>query len=211
MQTQQCIKTRRSVRKFLPVPVEFEKLGRILDAGRYAPSAGNLQNWKFIVVIDEEKKRTIAAACADQFWITEAPFLIVICGEPIKTERFYGERGKTVYTIQNCAAAIQNMLLVAHDEGLGACWVGAYDDARLKSAVSIPDNVEPQAVLAIGYADEKPPEPQRYTVENIVFLERYGNRIRDVAAFMDEYSVHVQKAVAKIKGIVGKAIQKIKK
>ena len=210
MQTQDCIRTRRSVRKFLPVPVEFEKLGRILDSGRLAPSAGNLQNWKFIVVTDESKKRAVANACAEQFWVEQAPFLIVVCGEPIKGERLYGEKG-AMYTIQNCAAAVENMLLTAHDEGLGACWVGAFDDVVVRGELSIPDTASVQAVLAIGYAEEKPKEPEHFDMTNVVYIEKFGNRVRDIASFMDEYSVHVQKAVAKLKGYIAKAVQKIKK
>lgn len=210
MQIQDCIKSRRSVRKFLPVPVEFEKLGRILDAGRLAPSAGNVQNWKFIVVTEDAKKRAVVDACAEQFWIETAPFLIVVCGDPIKGERLYGDKGMS-YTIQNCAAAIENMLLTAHDEGLGACWVGAFDEVKLRAALSIPDSAVPQAILPIGYPAEKPSEPSHLTIENVVYVERYGNRVRDIASFMDEYSVHVQKAVAKLKGFVARTVEKIKK
>ncbi|MBI4016599.1 MAG: nitroreductase family protein [Candidatus Aenigmarchaeota archaeon] len=210
MQTQECIKTRRSIRKFLPVPVEFEKLGRILDAGRLAPSAGNVQNWKFIVVTDDAKKRAVVDACVEQFWIETAPVLVVVCGDPVKVERLYGDKG-AFYTIQNCAAAIENMLLTAHDMSIGSCWVGAFDDVKLRAALAIPDNVVPQAVLPIGYAEEKPIEPSHLTIENVVYLERYGNRVRDIASFMDEYSVHVQKAVAKLKGFVARAIERIKK
>lgn len=210
MNVQECIKTRRSIRKFLPIPIEVEKLGNILDAGRFAPSAGNLQNWKFILITEEDKKRAVVNACMEQFWMETAPLFIVICGDPVKGERFYGNRGKTLYTTQNCAASIQNILLSAHDQGLGACWVGAFDDKLLRSTLLIPDNVEPQAIICIGYADETVPTPPRYTLENVVYLERYGNRIRDVAAFLEDYSVHVQKALSKIKGFVSKTIQKIK-
>ncbi len=210
MSIQECIKNRRSIRKFLPVPVEGEKLGKILDAARYAPSAGNLQNWKFILITEQTKKRAVIDACMQQYWMETAPLLIVVCGDPIKGDRFYGTRGKTLYTIQNCAAAIQNMLLAAHSQGIGSCWVGAFDTIALKKALSIPDTVEPQAVLCFGYADETVPLPPRYTIENVVYLERYGNRIKDIAAFMNEYSIHVQKALATIKTYLGKKLAAVK-
>lgn len=210
MDVLECIKSRRSVRKFLPVPVEFEKLGKILDAGRFAPSAGNLQNWKFVVVTDEGVKRAVASACVQQLWMETAPVLIVVCAEPVKGERLYGVRGKSVYSVQNCAAVVENILLVAHHLGLGACWVGAFEMDMLRQALSVPQDVEPQAVVCVGYADEKPPVPPRYELENVVFLERYGNRVRDVAMFMEDYAVHVQKAVSKLKGFVGKLVRKVK-
>jgi len=206
MSIQECIKNRRSIRKFLSVPVEAEKLGKIIDAARYAPSAGNLQNWKLILVTEQTKKRAVIDSCMQQYWMETAPLLIVVCGDPVKGDRFYGTRGKTLYTIQNCAAAIQNMLLAAHSQGIGSCWVGAFDNQALKKALSIPDAVEPQAVLCFGYADETVPLPPRYTVENIVYLERYGNRVKDIAAFMNEYSVHVQKALTSIKTFLGKKL-----
>lgn len=206
----ECIRSRRSVRKFLPVPVEFEKLGKILDAGRFAPSAGNVQDWKFVVVTEDSIKRAVAVACVQQLWIESAPVIVVVCGEPVKGERLYGARGKSVYAVQNCAAAIENMLLVAHGVGLGACWVGAFELDMLRSALSVPGDVVPQAVVCLGYADEKPPVPPRYELENVVFLERYGNRIRDIAMFMEDYSIHVQKAVSKLKGFVSKIVQKAK-
>ena len=75
---------------------------------------------------------------------------IVVCSEAEKSELFYAEKGKKLYAIQNCAAAIQNMLLAAHAEGLGSCWVGAFDEDMLKDALKIPDEVYPQAVVTIG-------------------------------------------------------------
>ena len=75
----ECIRTRRSVRKYLPKQVEWDKVGMILDAGRYAPSAGNLQNWQFLVVIDEDKRKQIAEVSARQFWMAQAPIQIIIC------------------------------------------------------------------------------------------------------------------------------------
>ena len=96
--------SRRTITSFDPKFVSWEKISRVIDAGRHAPSCGNLQNWKFILVYDAEQKQKLAEALYEQYEVTGAWVLIVICGETAKAERYYGEKGKG-YTIQNCAAA----------------------------------------------------------------------------------------------------------
>ncbi|MEM2130901.1 MAG: nitroreductase family protein [Candidatus Woesearchaeota archaeon] len=180
----EAIATRRSIRKFMAKDVPMEILGIILDAGRYAPSAGNLQSWKFIIVKDNGNKQAIAEACMQQMWIAEAPVVIVVCAEVEKTKMFYGIRGERMYVIQNCAAATQNMLLTAHALGLASTWVSAFDDDMLRRAIGAPEDVRPQAVLPIGYPDEIVPAPIRYTLENTCFFEAYGRKITNIARVM---------------------------
>ena len=201
MDTLECIATRRSIRRFLDIPVEFEKIGNILDSARYAPSAGNLQDWKFILITDEKMRAEIARTCVEQFWIASAPVQIIVCTEPEKTKRFYGVHGEK-YSIQNGAAVIQNMLLAAHAQGLGSCWVGAFEDEAIKRSLSIPDDVIIQGIIPVGYPDEKVPTPLRFTLENTTFIESWGNRIKDIAAYMEWYGEHVHKAIAKGKELV---------
>lgn len=203
-----AIKKRRCVRKYLSVPVEWEKVGKVLDAGRMAPSAGNLQDWKFIVVLDPDKRKEVSEACMQQYWMNAAPVHIVICGEPGKVKRFYAERGEKLYSIQNCANAAQNMFLAATALGLGMAWVGAFDERMLKRALSIPDTATPYNVLVLGYPDESPGEPAKYTLENVVFLERWGNRVKDVVELTGEYSEYVKKALLKAKKLVEKITKK---
>ena len=170
----ECIRTRRSVRKYLRKELEWDKIGQILDAGRMAPSAGNLQNWQFLVVTEEEKKKGIAEASARQYWMLNASIHIIVCEKPQIMEQYYGLRGERLYSIQNCAAAIENMLLMAHSLSLGACWVGAFDEEKVKRICSIPERARPQAIITIGYPDEKPIMPPKLTLENVAFLNRYG-------------------------------------
>ncbi|MBI4141777.1 nitroreductase family protein [Candidatus Woesearchaeota archaeon] len=210
MDTLECIRTRRSIRKYLDEPVEFEKVGEILDAGRNAPSAGNIQDWKFILVTELSAKKEIAEACLQQYWMESAPVHIVICSQPEKSERFYGERGRKLYSIQNSAAAAQNMLIASNDQGLGSCWVSAFNDDMLRRALNIPVSITPYAVITIGYADETPATPPKFPVENVVFIEKWGNRIRDISAFMEHYAEYVVKAAKTGKEFVQKAIEKIK-
>lgn len=194
METLDCIESRRSIRKYLDIPIEFEKVGNILNAGRLAPSAGNLQDWKFILVTERDLRKQLAEACQQQLWMETAPVHIVVCSQPVKTERMYGKRGQELYSIQNCAAAVQSMLLAAHDQGVGACWVGAFEDHMVRRILSMPDSARPMAIITLGYPDEEPPVPHKYTVDNVTYIERWGNRIKDFAAFVGYYSQHVAKA-----------------
>ncbi len=198
MDTLNCIHGRRSVRRFLDVPVEFEKIGKIIDAGRMAPSAGNLQDWKFILITEKEQRDEVAKACLEQYWISQAPIIIVVCTDPERTKRFYDEQG-VKFSTQNGAAAVMNMLLAIHDQELASCWVGAFEEESLKRALSIPDNVIVHAVLPIGYPDERMPTPVRMTMESVVFVGSWGNKIKDLAAYMEWYGEHVQKVIKKSK------------
>jgi len=176
METLECIKTRRSIRKFKDKAVDWDKVVQILEAGRMAPSAGGVQNWKFVVIRNEKDKKKIAQACLNQEFITQADVVIVVLADPEKSETYYGKRGSRLYSIQNCAASIQNMLLAAHDIGLGSCWVGAFDEDAVRRVTMCPEHIMPQAVIPIGYPNESPKQPAKLRIEHIVYLEKYGGR-----------------------------------
>jgi len=201
MEVFECIKTRRAVRSFQQKKVTWENISLILDAGRLAPSSGNLQNWKFIVVLDNEKKQAVAKACIKQTWVAEAPVLIAIIGEPVKAERFYGDRGK-LYTIQNCAAATQNMLLEAHNIGLSSCWVSAFSEEKLRDVLGAPDDTVPYAIIPIGYPDEESEEPTKFPIENVTYFNKWRGKIKNVPAYLNYYSVDIEKGVKKGKEII---------
>ena len=180
----EAIATRRSIRKFTVQEVPMEILGVILDAGRYAPSSGNLQNWRFLIVKNRENRAKIAEASMQQMWIAEAPVIIVVCTEIEKIRQYYGIRGERLYAIQNCAAAIENMLLVTHALGLASSWIGAFDETMLRRVTNIPEDIRPQAILPIGYPDEIVPAPMHYTLENVCFFESYGSRVANMERVM---------------------------
>lgn len=182
----ELIKSRRNITHFLPKFVSWENISRVLDAGRHAPSCGNIQNWKFIVILKPELKQEIAAACYDQFEIANAFALIVVCAEPEKAERYYGEKGKTFFTVQNCAAAVQNMLLEGHALGLGTRWVGAFDVERVKDLLAIPEDAEPHAIVALGYAKDVPPKPPKYPLETLVYFGAWRAKIADPAKYLND-------------------------
>jgi nitroreductase len=176
----EAIATRRTIRKFTSQDIPMEILGVILDAGRYAPSAGNLQNWKFVIVKNKENRAKVAEAAMQQMWIAEAPVILVVCAEIEKVRMYYGIRGERLYAIQNCSAAIQNMILTAHALGLASAWVGAFDETMLRRAVNIPEDIRPQAIIPIGYPDEIVPAPTHYMIENVCFFESYGSKIANI-------------------------------
>lgn len=201
METLECIKSRRSIRKFLDIPVEIEKLGKILEAGQFSPSAGNIQDWRFIIVTDENVRQELGKACVEQYWAGSAPLVIVVCANPEKAKQFYHDMGEK-FSMQNAAAAIQSMLLAAHDQGLGSSWVGAFEDELVKRLLDIPDEVDVHAILPIGYADEHVPAPKRFNLEELTYQGKWGNKIADIAAYMEWYGEHVQKAAKKAKKLV---------
>ena len=214
MDALECIMTRRSIRKFRPSPVEWDKVGSILDAGRYAPTAGNLQNWQFMVFLDEDRRKAIAEASAGQLWMAQAPVHIVICEKPEPMKQYYGIRGERLYSLQGMAAAAQNMLLAAHALGLGACWIGAFDENVIKRIGNIPERARPQAIVVIGYPDEVVPTPAKLTLENVTYLERYGEnigRVKDVNAVLGYRSQIVMDAIEKGKKLMDKASESVEK
>jgi len=195
-----CISQRRSIRKYLKKHVEWEKVGRIIDAGRLAPSSGNIQDWQFLVVDNEHKRHAIAEASLEQSWMADAPIQIVICCITMHGRQMYGMRGERLYSIQNCAAAVENMLLAATDLGLGSCWVGAFDEDKVCHILGIPERARPQAIITIGYAAEHLDMPQKKSLENVTFMNKYGEnsgRIRDIDYTMGDTSKIVHETAEK--------------
>ena len=175
--------SRRCVRAYEKRIVEFEKLTNILDAGRLAPSAGNVQDWKFIVVTDEEKLDQLNNAAIEQDWINSAPLAIIICSEPIKEERMYGVRGKDLYSVQNASCAAENMLLAAHAQGLGGCWIGAFDEITIRDLFKIPETVIPRTILTFGYPAEKIWDKPKFSLYDVTFFNVWNNKVKDNKEF----------------------------
>lgn len=171
----EAITKRRSIRKYQPKDVEWFKIADMIDSARYAPSAGNLQDWRFIVVKERSNIVALASASYEQHWMESAPVCIVVCSDLRNTERLYGVRGTRLYTIQNSSAALENMMLTAYSHGLGTCWVGAFNEDEVSGIFHLPPFIRPQAILTVGYADEKPKEPLRTSVETITYFESWGS------------------------------------
>ncbi len=204
MEVFHCINKRRSIRKYLDKPVEWDKVMDILEAGSLAPSAGNLQNWKFILVTNKDNKEVVANACVNQLWLSSAPVLIIVCSEPKYAESLYGERADKLYNIQNCAAATQNMLLAATALGLGSCWIGAFDEEKIKDIFSMTADVRPQSIISIGYADEEPKTPDKVDLEHTVYFEKWKDTLHDFNEVTGEYGVKIRNVFSNTKDLMNK-------
>lgn len=210
METLEAIKSRRSIRKFADIPIPMQRIGPLLEAAQAAPSAGNLQTSKFILVTDPAQRKEVATACLSQHWIAQASVIIVIVAEIDKNVQYYGKRGETLYAIQNAACAAQNIILAAHATGLASCFVSAFEEGMLSRILALPDGTAPQAVIPVGFADEKPPAPPRYNLEILTFLGRWGRRTADMNWVLGHYSPYVEEAVEKGKSFIeamGKKLQ----
>jgi len=173
MDVLEAIKGRRSVREFKPDPVKDEDLKRILEAGRWSPSAGNCQPSEFVVVKDPTVKRRLATAALEETFISEAPVVIVVCANMPRTSWRYGRRGEELYCIQDTAAATQNMLLAAYSLGYGTCWVGAFDDDAVAEVIRVPPGVRPVAIIPLGRPAERPSPPSRRPLSEIVHENKF--------------------------------------
>jgi len=194
MEVRDAVINRRSIRGYdANKTVSREVIAEILDAARYAPSSGNLQNWKVILVFDPNQKAELASSALRQQWITSAPVLLVICNTVSDVERLYKERGKSLYSIQNVAAFIQNILLLAQDKGLSTCWVGAFDSEGVRRVLRIPDGVEPEAIISVGYGIEEVDVPPKKDVAKFTFFESWGNDETSFGSFpIDKHKTAVK-------------------
>ena len=167
-----AIELRRSVRVYDSRPVPRNRLLKVLEAGRCAPSASNRQPWHFIVVTDSEKREKLSRGTYARF-LAETPVVIVGCGDTVASPKWF---------MVDVAIALENMVLAATGEGLGTCWIGSFDEADLKQALKIPEGYRVVALLALGYPAEKldvSSGPQRLVgrrkvLNQIVSYEEFG-------------------------------------
>ncbi|MDT3698257.1 MAG: nitroreductase family protein [Thermincola sp.] len=163
-----AILERRCVRSFKEDLVPRATIGRLIDAARWAPTAGNLQAWQFYVVYNDKKKRELARAATNQSYVGEAPVVIVVCTEPETLAAKYNDRGRNLYALQDSAAAAQNIMLAACGYGLGTCWVGAFDEKLVAEVMELPRGVRPVVIIPVGYPAGENKAPARRPVEEIV-------------------------------------------
>jgi nitroreductase len=154
MDVSEAIRSRRSIRAFTDKPISRGQVEARIEAGRCAPSAGNLQARDFFVVNSSEMREGLASAALGQGFIAQAPVVIVVCSN-LDRIKPYGARGKELYCLQDAAASAQNMLLTAHSLGLASCWVGAFDESRVHSLLRLPGHLRPVAILPFGHAAER--------------------------------------------------------
>ncbi len=145
MEVFEAVQKRRSIRAYEKTPVSKAILDKILEAARLAPSAGNVQPWHFIVVTDASKREKLAESMFVRF-LREAPVVVVGCGDQKASPKWF---------MVDVAIAMQNMVLTATSEGLGTCWVGIFNEDKVKELLKIPKKFRVVALLALGYPKEK--------------------------------------------------------
>ena len=158
----EAIKKRRSIRSYEDKPVEKEKIEKLLEAARLAPSAKNMQEWKFIVITDKEIKEKLVPACKNQKFISEAPVVIAAVSDP--SFRWYKV---------DVGIALEHIALEAVELGLGTCWIGAFYEDKVKEILSVPDNMEVVALMTVGYGKEEGKKTTRKPLEEIVCYDKY--------------------------------------
>lgn len=171
MNVMEAIKKRCSVRGYQNRPVEKEKLDKILEAARLAPSASNRQEWRFVVVQDRAARQRLMKAAKNQSFVGEAPIVIACCA---KTDNHIMTCGQMCYPI-DLAIAIEHMALEATEEGLGTCWVGAFYEDQAKDILGVPQDIRVVELLTLGYpADTSSPHKDRLSIKEIVMHERWS-------------------------------------
>jgi nitroreductase len=168
MKIDEAIKNRRSIRKYKEEEFPNSDLDKIMESAMDAPSAGNLQSRRFYIIKDKEVRKTIAKGAYNQNFIYEAPIAVVVCADH-RIQARYRSRGIQLYSIMDCSASIQNMLLTAYSLGLGSCWISAFDEEAITEILEVPIHLRPVAIVTLGYADEQPDQRHRVNqIEKIV-------------------------------------------
>ncbi|HOW71574.1 MAG TPA: nitroreductase family protein [Phycisphaerae bacterium] len=172
-----AIRTRRSVRAYSSKPISAGTIYRLAEAMRSAPSACNYQPWHFVWVQNAELRKGVAKAANDKLWLAEAPIIVVACGMP---EKAYPKMGGYSNSVDiDLAIAMDHLILAATTEGLGTCWIGAFNEATVKQLLGIPAGVKIVAMTPLGYPaspDLLRPirEDERLPLSKIISTDRYA-------------------------------------
>ena len=169
MEVHEAIAKRYSVRTYQDKPVEADKLARVLEAARLAPSGSNRQPWKFVVVTDAEIRAKLVPACRDQKFVGAAP--VVIAGVGLMPDRMMGcdVPGDPV----DVAIALEHIALAAVAEGLGTCWIGAFIQDQVRDVLGVPETAKVIDLMALGYPADQPRPKDRKPIDEIVCYERF--------------------------------------
>jgi len=164
-----AIRTRRSIRSYQDRPVEEDKLTRTLEAGRLAPSAKNLQEWRYVVVRDPDLRAKLADAANGQKFVGEAPVVLVACAQTDGHQMSCGERSYPI----DVAISLDHISLKAVEEGLGTCWIGAFDQEAVKKLLGVPDEIRVVELMPLGYPASEPAARPRLPLDDIVHHNKW--------------------------------------
>jgi len=173
MEFMEVISRRRSIRRYKPDPVPEAEIEYVLEAARLAPSWGNTQCWKFVVVTDPKVKEELARA--GNSWTAKAPVIIASCADPSISENRTpsSAKGDQRYYMLDIGIAMEHLILAAADRGLGTCWIGHFDEAIAKKALGVPENIRVVATTPLGYPDEDPATRPRKSLKEIMCFDKY--------------------------------------
>jgi nitroreductase len=171
MDIYEAVRERTSIRSYRPDPIEDDKLERILDAARMAPSGKNGQPWTFIVVTSEETRKKLVPACKNQEFVGQAPVVIAVCGhEDMAYKKMGGYWNSMPIDI---GIALEHLMLAAVSEGLGTCWIGAFIEDQVREILGVPPDVKIVALTPVGYPAEDKTHRPRKSLDEIVMRERW--------------------------------------
>jgi nitroreductase len=148
---------------------------KLIKNAHRAPSAGHTQVQEFIIVKDHVTKKKLRKAAVDQEYVEQAPILIIVCSNTSRSVDRYGTRGKEFYSIIDGAFASMLILLSTVNEGIGACFVGAFQDNKVSEILNLPRYIRPIGIICIGYPAEKPERLERINLNMLVHYEKYGS------------------------------------
>jgi nitroreductase len=168
MELFEAIKKRYSCRAYQNKPVESEKLDKILDAARLAPSARNFQDWRFVVVTDKETRVQLSIAAANQAFVAQAPVVITCCSNINHWMRC----GQPTPPI-DVAIAMEHMALTATSLGLATCWIGSFYPNQVRQILQIQTHIHVIELLTLGYPADQQPETKRLPIDAIVCREKW--------------------------------------
>lgn len=176
MQLDKAIQSRKSIKKFQKKKPDWRDIIDCIDACRYAPMAGNMFSLKFLIINDKDKISKLAEA-AQQDFISQAHYVVIICSIPKKTINTFKEKGE-IYIRQQAGAAIQNFLLKIEEKKLSTCWIGHFVEDQVKRILQIPDNTQVEAMFPVGYAypTDRKKEKRKIDLDNVIYFHKYGNK-----------------------------------
>ena len=160
------ISSRHSVRAFKNDPIPEDKINAILDATTKAPSGGNLQAYRIFVVSSASEKEKLVDAAHGQGYVAEAPTVLVFCADPKRSATEYGERGESLFSIQDATIACAYAQIASHNLGFSSVWIGSFDEEKVSNILNI-SNLKPVAILPVGIANETPDVTPRRPLEEI--------------------------------------------
>jgi len=171
-----AIVTRKKVIKFKKDPVDDKLVGVMLHMATHAHSAGDMQEWNFLVVRDDVRRKKLFSVALEHPLLREAPLVIVVCADLEKASMRYEKRGEVFYSVQDTAAAAMLMLVAANALGLGAAWIGSFDEERVKDILFLPDKLRPVAIIAVGHPAESEGRGEGIPFDNLTWTDTYGKK-----------------------------------